>query len=76
MTTDLHSTTPRPRSIQTPWGELRPVVDLLPLWYVLILYGIVNFLPFGVFEFWRKGEDGQRNGFSSSAMPELPSFPF
>ncbi len=44
--------------IRTPWGELRPWVDLLPLWYLLVLYGIVYFLPFGIFEFWRKGEDG------------------
>lgn len=50
---------PQPqRVIRTPWGELRPTVDLLPLWYLLVLYGIVWFLPFGVFEGWRKGEDG------------------
>lgn len=58
MTKDTLSTSARLRIVQTPWGELRPVVDLLPLWYVLILYGIVYFLPFGAFEFWRKGEDG------------------
>ena len=46
------------RLIRTPWGELRPLVDLLPVWYLLVLYGIVWFLPFGVFEAWRKGEDG------------------
>ncbi len=46
------------RVIRTPWGELRPLVDLLPVWYLLVLYGIVWFLPFGVFEAWRKGEDG------------------
>jgi hypothetical protein len=46
------------RVIHTPWGELRPEVDLLPVLYLLLLYGVVWFLPFGVFEAWRKGEDG------------------
>jgi hypothetical protein len=46
------------RILRTPWGELRPLVDLRPLWYVLLLYGVVWFLPRPVFEFWRKGEDG------------------
>lgn len=46
------------RIIRTPWGELRPTVDLAPLLYILVLYGVVYFLPFGVFEVWRKGEDG------------------
>ena len=49
---------PDPRILRTPWGELRPLVDLRPLWYVLLLYGVVWFLPRPVFEFWRKGEDG------------------
>ncbi|MCS5697473.1 pectate lyase [Cyanobium sp. FGCU-52] len=46
------------RVIATPWGELRPQVDMLPVVYLIVLYGLVWFLPFGVFEFWRKGEDG------------------
>ncbi len=46
------------RILRTPWGELRPLVDLLPLWYLLVLYAVVYFLPFGMFESWRKGEDG------------------
>jgi hypothetical protein len=46
------------RIIRTPWGELRPSVDLLPLWYLTVLYGLVFFLPFDLFEGWRKGEDG------------------
>lgn len=46
------------RLISTPWGELRPSVELAPLLYLLLLYGVVYFLPFGVFESWRKGEDG------------------
>jgi hypothetical protein len=49
---------PEPRIVRTPWGELRPLVDLRPLWYLLILYGVLWFLPRPVFEFWRKGEDG------------------
>lgn len=53
-------TVPQPaeRVIRTPWGELRPQVDMLPVLYLLVLYGLVWFLPFGVFESWRKGEDG------------------
>ena len=46
------------RVIKTPWGDLAPSVDLFPLVYLIVLYGIVYFLPFGIFDFWRKGEDG------------------
>lgn len=46
------------RVIRTPWGEVRAWVELAPLVYLLVLYGIVYFLPFDVFELWRKGEDG------------------
>ena len=46
------------RVIKTPWGDLVPSVDLFPLAYLIVLYGIVYFLPFGIFDFWRKGEDG------------------
>ena len=45
------------RVIKTPWGDLVPSVDLFPLVYLIVLYGIVYFLPFGVFAFWRKGEE-------------------
>ena len=45
------------RVIKTPWGDLVPSVDLFPLVYLIVLYGIVYFLPFGIFDFWRKGED-------------------
>jgi hypothetical protein len=31
---------------------------MLPVYYLIVLYGLVWFLPLGVFEFWRKGEDG------------------
>jgi hypothetical protein len=47
-----------PRTIQTAWGSLTPAVDLAPLVYMLVLYGLVYFLPFGVFEAWTTGEDG------------------
>lgn len=57
--TTVESVTPAPaRIVRTPWGELRPLVDLRPVLYLLLLYGVVYFLPFGVFEAWRKGEDG------------------
>ena len=46
------------RVITTPWGDLMPRADLLPVVYLLLLYGVMYFLPFGVFDFWRKGEDG------------------
>ncbi|MEB3322618.1 MAG: pectate lyase [Synechococcaceae cyanobacterium] len=49
---------PHPRRIRTPWGDLLPKVDLSPVLYLLVLYGIVYFLPFEIFEFWSKGEDG------------------
>ncbi|MFM8659823.1 MAG: pectate lyase, partial [Cyanobium sp.] len=48
----------QPRTIHTPWGSLTPAVDLAPLLYLLVLYGLVYFLPFGVFEAWTTGEDG------------------
>ena len=47
-----------PRLIRTPWGDLAPKVDLFPLLYLLLLYGVLYFLPFGLFDLWRKGEDG------------------
>jgi hypothetical protein len=33
-------------------------VELAPLLYVLLLYGVVYFLPFGIFKSWATGEDG------------------
>ena len=52
----------QPRTIHTPWGSLTPAVHLAPLIYVLVLYGLVYFLPFGVFEAWTTGEDGVHSG--------------
>lgn len=48
----------RDAEIRTPWGSLVPAVDLAPLLYLLVLYGVVYFLPFGVFKLWATGEDG------------------
>ena len=45
------------RLIRTPWGDLKPTVDIKPLLYLLILYGIVYFLPLDIFQIWSKGED-------------------
>jgi hypothetical protein len=67
---------PEPRIVRTPWGELRPLVDLRPLWYLLILYGVLWFLPRPVFEFWRKGEDvSPRCWWPGGAGPTLPVSP-
>lgn len=44
--------------IHTPWGDLQPRVDVRPLVGLLLFYGVVYVLPFGVFETLRKGEDG------------------
>lgn len=44
--------------IQTPWGDLRPKVELAPLVYLALMYGVVQFLPFNVFAWLSKAEDG------------------
>jgi hypothetical protein len=46
-----------PAPILTPWGSLSPRVDLFPLRFLLIYYGVVYFLPFGIFG-WLLNEDG------------------
>lgn len=43
--------------IDTPWGSLSPRVDLFPVRFLLVYYGIVYFLPFGIFG-WLLNEDG------------------
>lgn len=45
------------RVIRTPFGDLMPKVDIKPILYLLILYGIVYFLPLNIFQIWSKGED-------------------
>ena len=37
------------KEIITPWGEIRPSVLIFPVYYLLIMYGIVFFLPFDFF---------------------------
>ena len=39
---------PQPRTIQTPWGSFTPAVDLAPLVYLLVLYGLVYGVHMGV----------------------------
>ena len=38
------------KEINTPWGEIRPSVLIFPVYYILIMYGIIFFFPFGFFE--------------------------
>ncbi len=45
------------RVIRTPFGDLTPKVDIIPILYLLTLYGIVYFLPLNIFQIWSKGED-------------------
>ncbi len=50
------------RLINTPFGEISPKVDLFPIIYLLIVYGVVFFLPFYIYkdytlyDFWGRGE--------------------
>ena len=45
------------KTINTPWGEIKPKVSVLPVKYLLILYGVIYFLPFDIFKYFFKGED-------------------
>lgn len=52
------------KKIRTPWGNLTPKVDLFPILYLIIIYGLVYILPYGRyivgmswFDWFRK-EDG------------------
>ena len=38
------------KKIITPWGEIRPTVLMFPVYYILIMYGIIFFFPFGFFD--------------------------
>ncbi len=35
------------KKIKTPWGNIKPKVDIFPLLYLIFIYGIVYILPFG-----------------------------
>jgi len=45
------------KTINTPWGAINPSVYVFPVQYLLILYGVIYFLPFDIFEYFFKGED-------------------
>ncbi len=52
------------KKIRTPWGSLKPKVDIFPVLYLLIIYGFVYILPYGRnvigiswFD-WFRSEDG------------------
>ncbi len=52
------------KKIRTPWGNLKPKVDLFPLLYLLFIYGFVYLIPYGRnfigiswFD-WFRSEDG------------------
>jgi len=46
------------KEINTPWGIIIPKVELFPVAYIVILYGLIYFLPLNIFDNWSKGEDG------------------
>ena len=35
------------KTIKTPWGDFSPEVSLLPIYYVIFIYGLIYILPFG-----------------------------
>ena len=45
------------QKIKTPWGDIDPSVSIFPVKYLLLLYGIIYFLPFNIFNTFFKGED-------------------
>ena len=45
------------RQIVTPWGEIRPSVLIFPVYYLLIIYGLIYFLPFNIFRYFFQKED-------------------
>ncbi len=45
-------------TISTPWGELRPQVDIKPLLALIVIYAVAYFIPFGFFNWLRQGDDG------------------
>ncbi len=57
-------TTLEKKKIRTPWGNLKPKVDIFPVIYILFIYGIIYILPYGThfvgsswFD-WFRSEDG------------------
>ena len=35
------------KTIKTPWGNISPEVSLLPIYYIIFIYGFIYILPFG-----------------------------
>ena len=58
MNLNSHDSMKVSKQIKTPWGIIFPQVELFPFFYILILYGLIYFLPFNIFDNWSKGEDG------------------
>ncbi len=52
------------KKIRTPWGNLKPKVDIFPFLYLLLMYGFVYILPYGKYVVgmswfdWCRSEDG------------------
>ena len=52
------------KELKTPWGKIIPEVSLLPIYYLLFIYGFVYILPYGKFFIgvswfdWLRSEDG------------------
>ncbi len=52
------------KELKTPWGKIIPEVSLLPICYLLFIYGFVYILPYGKFFIgvswfdWLRSEDG------------------
>ena len=58
MSLDYQDTKKVSKEIKTPWGVITPKAELFPVIYILILYGLIYFLPLNIFDYWSKGEDG------------------
>ena len=67
---------------KTPWGGITPEVSLFPIYYLIIIYGFIYILPFGIdfigiswFD-WLKSEDGPLEWvqFIEFALSSLISF--
>ena len=35
------------KTIKTPWGDILPEVSLMPIYYIIFIYGFIYILPFG-----------------------------
>ncbi len=52
------------KEISTPWGTLKPKVDIFPVLYLIIIYGFIYIFPYGKYVVgmswfdWFRSEDG------------------